>query len=156
MILEIETINEPASDSRVILLIKNLNDALKDITGNDGSSNAELTDFSRERALFLIALRDGKAVACGGFRPLNSEICEIKRMFAVENKTGLGLKILQELECSAKNYGYKSIFLETRRVNDVAVRFYLKNGYEIIDNYGVYIGRSDAVCFGKLLMHSKK
>ena len=151
MDVEIKVVTDILNDKRVGFLIEKLNSTLNDITGSDGSKNADLTDFVQEKALFLLALRGGEAVACGGFRPLDSTVCEIKRMFSLEKKTGLGLKILLELESSARSYGYTYICLETRRVNDVAVKFYLKKGYEVIDNYGVYIGRSEAVCFGKLL-----
>ncbi|UYA62439.1 MULTISPECIES: GNAT family N-acetyltransferase [Enterobacterales] len=151
MNVEIESVKNPSSDGRVIFLIENLNVTLNKITGSDGSKNADLTDFLQEKALFLLALRGGEAIACGGFRPLNSEICEIKRMYSLEKNTGLGSKILQELEFSAQKYGYNFVCLETRLVNTDAVNFYLKKGYKIIDNYGVYIGRPEAVCFGKSL-----
>ncbi|EPJ1765262.1 GNAT family N-acetyltransferase, partial [Cronobacter malonaticus] len=32
-----------------------------------------------------------------------------------------------------------------------AVEFYLRRGYEIIDNYGRYVGQEDAVCFARPL-----
>ncbi|EPN1630550.1 GNAT family N-acetyltransferase, partial [Cronobacter turicensis] len=32
-----------------------------------------------------------------------------------------------------------------------AVEFYLRRGYEIIDNYGRYVGQEDAVCFARTL-----
>lgn len=151
MNIEIKPVIAPSNDKRVILLIEQLNAALNHITGHDGSKNADLADFSQESALFLLALRNGEAVACGGFRPLSSTTCELKRMFAMEKKSGLGLRILQELESAAKSYGYQRICLETRRINHVAVNFHLKNGYQVIENYGVYVGRSEAVCFGKML-----
>ena len=48
-----------------------------------------------------------------------------------------------------KLFGYKAVWLETRRVNESAVRFYLEQGYQVRPNYGNYIGRSEAICFEK-------
>jgi ribosomal protein S18 acetylase RimI-like enzyme len=58
---------------------------------------------------------------------------------------------LRFLEEAASALGYREITLETRRVNHKAVAFYEKHGYTVTDNYGVYIGRDDAVCFIKTL-----
>jgi len=43
------------------------------------------------------------------------------------------------------------VLCETRKINTVAVAFYLKSGFKRIENYGVYKGRDDAVCFQKIL-----
>jgi N-acetylglutamate synthase-like GNAT family acetyltransferase len=151
MNITIERVTHPNEDERVINLINKLNNSLVNISGSDGSKRANLDDFTQEKSLFIIALRDGNAIACGGFRPLLPQICEVKRMFSLEKGKGLGLKILSVLEIAAKQLDYQHIYLETRKNNDNAVSFYLKNGYAIMENYGVYIGHEEAVCFSKEL-----
>lgn len=152
MSIEIEIIKRPAEDKQVAELIALLNSSLSNISGSDGSKRADLSDFSLEGALFLLAVKHGKAVACGGFRPLTAQACEIKRMFSLEKRQGLGRTILQALEAAAFGQGYRAVRLETRRINQSAVRFYLMSGYQIIENYGVYQGRDEAVCFEKKLL----
>ncbi|MDR6372986.1 GNAT superfamily N-acetyltransferase [Chryseobacterium bernardetii] len=149
MDITIKAIPRPSEDKRVVDLIHRLNTSLITISGESGSKSANLDDFTQEKALFLIAVSDEKAIACGGFRPLSSEICEIKRMFSLEKNRGLGGKILSALEIAAKQFDYKYIYLETRKKNDSAVKFYLKNDYKVIENYGIYIGREEAICFSK-------
>lgn len=149
----IEAIKYPNEDKRVIHLIDKLNESLISISGDDGTKRANLDDFNQEKAFFVIALNDKKAIACGGFRPLSAQICEIKRMFSLEKSKGIGGKILLSLEKAAKQLGYQYIYLETRKNNKNAIKFYLKNGYNIIENYGVYIGRLEAICFGKELKY---
>ncbi|WP_312389079.1 GNAT family N-acetyltransferase [Chryseobacterium sp.] len=149
----IEAIKNPNEDERVRHLINKLNESLFSISGNNGAERANLDDFSQEKALFIIALSEENAIACGGFRPISEKICEVKRMFSLEQRKGLGGKILLSLETTAKQFGYQEIYLETRKNNDQAIKFYLQNGYKIIDNYGVYIGRKEAICFGKELKH---
>ncbi|GEJ43448.1 GNAT family N-acetyltransferase [Chryseobacterium sp. ON_d1] len=151
MDITIKAIPRPSEDKRVIDLIHRLNTSLTTISGESGSKSADLDDFTQEKALFLIAVSDEKAIACGGFRPLSPEICEIKRMFSLEKNIGLGRTILSALETAAKQFDYKYIYLETRKKNDNAVKFYLKNEYKVIENYGIYIGREEAICFGKEL-----
>lgn len=151
MNITIKAVKHPAKDKRVIELIKKLNNSLTDISGSDGTKSVTLDDFIQEKAIFIIALSGENAVACGGIRPLSSEIGEVKRMFSLEKRKGLGREILSALESRAKEFGYHHIYLETRKTNYNAVAFYLKNGYQIIDNYGIYIGREEAVCFSKEL-----
>lgn len=151
MNITIERVTHPNEDERATSLINKLNQSLISISGNDGTRNANIDDFTHEKALFIIALSGENAVACGGFRPLLPQICEVKRMFSLEKGKGLGLKILSTLETAAKQFDYQHIYLETRKTNENAVAFYLKNGYKIIENYGIYIGREEAVCFSKKL-----
>jgi ribosomal protein S18 acetylase RimI-like enzyme len=72
-------------------------------------------------------------------------------MYSDRSARGIGHALLALLEISAKGMGYRELWLETRRVNHRAVRFYEKNGYARIENYGPYIGREEAVCFSKVL-----
>ena len=82
-------------------------------------------------------------------RPLTCDIAEIKRVYARTKKAGIGKKIVNSLEKIAKDFGYCSIYLETRLINQNAVMFYKELGYTIIPNYGKYVNRPEAACFGK-------
>jgi hypothetical protein len=55
------------------------------------------------------------------------------------------------LEAWAKELQYKKIVLETGKRQVDAVQLYLKNGYQIIPNYGQYVGVENSVCFEKVL-----
>ncbi|UOZ01522.1 GNAT family N-acetyltransferase [Enterobacter cloacae] len=141
----------PDQDPNAINIINKLNGILSMITGNDGAANIRLTDFEHTRALFILAWRNDQVIGCGGFRPFAADTAELKRMFVAESRQGTGVALLKELEKQARAMHYKKIILETRCVNKIAVNFYLKNGYQYIENYGVYKGREDAVCFAKAL-----
>lgn len=99
-------IKKPEEDKRVTELISLLNHSLEKITGASGSNNALLTDFDDSKAIFIIGVRGARPIACGGFRPLNNETCEIKRMFARENGKGVGRRTLAALEQRALSLGY--------------------------------------------------
>jgi putative acetyltransferase len=107
-------------------------------------------------ACFLLAMRDGEAVGCGALRPLGlagrADVGEIKRMYAHVAGCGIGSALLRALEQRARAYGYRTLVLSTRVVNQAAVGFYMRHGYIVCDNYGPYVGRQDAVCFEKQLV----
>ncbi len=132
-------------------LIAELDAALAAICGDSGATSFDADDVRGPRAVFLLA-RDagGQAVGCGALRPVDAEVAEVKRMYARPG-SGAGVHLLGELERRALAFGYRAIWLETRRVNGWAVAFYERNGYRVIPNYGRYVGREDAVCLGKML-----
>ncbi|CAO3416650.1 GNAT family N-acetyltransferase [Azospirillum endophyticum] len=145
------TISDPEAPDAALLLDA-LSDTLERITGSDGRASFTVGDARLDRAIFVVARdADGTPVGCGAYRPLQDGIAELKRMFAVPGSMGAGFAILRFLERKAVEDGYRALWLETRAINGRAVSFYRKHGYRRIPNYGKYIGRTDAVCFGKEL-----
>lgn len=119
------------------------------ITGSDGAASFDPADVRGPRACFLVARApDGSLAGCGALRPLADGVAELKRMYARPG-TGAGAHLLAALERQAWAFGYRDIWLETRRVNVRAVAFYGKHGYRVIPNFGKYAGRPEAICLGK-------
>jgi GNAT superfamily N-acetyltransferase len=138
------------TDAEALHLLDALCDTLAAITGDSGRSSFDARDVEVDGALFVIARdNDGSAVGCGGYRPLSPGVAELKRMFALPGTQGVGKAILNFLEEHAAGNGYDELWLETRRVNERAVRFYERNGYACIPNFGRYVGRPEAICFAK-------
>ncbi|KQQ28746.1 hypothetical protein ASF54_08925 [Frondihabitans sp. Leaf304] len=111
-------------------------------------------------AEFVVATIDGKPVACGGLRELHDEDgvapagdAEIKRMFVRSNSRGGGaaVTVLQALESRAVARGWSRLVLETGSAQPDAIRFYQREGYTRIPNFGHYVGHRDSICFGKTL-----
>lgn len=101
----------------------------------------------------IVIYDNDEAVACGAIKELDSKLMEVKRMFTLPEKRGKGLasKILNELETWAKELGYEKTILETGKRQTEAVALYNKCGYNVIPNYGQYIGVDNSVCFEKVL-----
>jgi ribosomal protein S18 acetylase RimI-like enzyme len=132
-------------------LLGELGAALAAITGSDGTASFDAADVRGERACFLVALdAAGLAVGCGALRRLDADVAELKRMYARPG-SGAGRALLAALERQALAFGYRELWLETRKLNGRAVAFYEKHGYCTIPNYGKYAGRVDALCLGKRL-----
>ncbi len=109
-------------------------------------------------AVFLVATVDGKPIACGGLRELHDDAAqagdaEIKRMFVRSSHRGSGAatSILRGLEKHATERGWSRLVLETGTAQPDARRFYEREGYTLIENFGHYRGNADSICYGKTL-----
>ena len=146
------TFADPASPDSVSLM-EELSATLADITGDSGTASFDPTDVRAPNARFAVA-RDceGRAIGCGGFRPLQIGVAEVKRMYSRPGTSGVGSAVLAFLEAEAMSLGYEALWLETRIVNQRAVAFYERRGYSRIPNFGKYLGNAKAVCFEKRLI----
>jgi GNAT superfamily N-acetyltransferase len=151
--MTVELIETSPETPDALELIGELSSRLRDITGDSGAKNFSKESVRSDNARFVVAYRDGHPCGCGAFRPLDPAtfpgVCEIKRMYARIPGVGIGSLILKDLEQHAAAMGYREAWLETRRVNTVAVSFYKGHGYTERENYGVYVGWAEAVCFEK-------
>jgi GNAT superfamily N-acetyltransferase len=148
--ISIRLADPDANDSQGLL--DELSAVLVEITGDSGQASFDAGDVRASNARFVVARdADGNELGCGAFRPLQSGVAEIKRMYSRPGTTGVGTAILSFLETEARHLGYRALRLETRLVNQRAVIFYERKGYQRIQNYGKYAGNPKAVCFEKLL-----
>ncbi|HEY7048029.1 MAG TPA: GNAT family N-acetyltransferase [Jatrophihabitantaceae bacterium] len=104
-----------------------------------------------EIRVFLIA-RDpdtGEPVGCGGLRPLDHRVGEIKRMYVVpaRRRGGVAGQVLRALERHARDLGWATLRLETGDRQPDAIAFYARHGYRLIPAFGVYAGAAGSVCF---------
>ena len=76
------TLEDPAS-AAAEMVIAELSATLARITGDSGRSSFDPGDVRGPKACFVVA-RDGEgqAIGCGGLRPLEANIAEVKRMYA--------------------------------------------------------------------------
>ena len=95
----------------------------------------------------------GTAVACGALRQLDADSAEIKRMFVLPSHrgTGVALAVFRSLEAEAVRLGLSVLKLETGTAQPDAIRFYEREGYTRIDNFGPYAGEPLSVCYARSL-----
>jgi putative acetyltransferase len=100
--------------------------------------------------VFLIAFDGQEAIACGGLRQLDDSHGEVKRMFVLPARRGTGVStgILRALEADARTRGWNRLVLETGDRQPDAVRFYEREGYQRIPNFGHYAGHAASLCYG--------
>jgi putative acetyltransferase len=120
---------------------------------DDGAGDFRPTDVEQPRSGFLVARWEGKAVACGAFRPMTDDKAEIKRMYVdpAFRGRGIGRRLLAALEDGARQAGFAKIWLETGTGQPEAVGLYESAGYRPIPRYGMYHKDPRSVCFEKIL-----
>lgn len=148
-----EVILTDGNDERFVALYGELDNYLNSIIGRE----KQVKQYNKYNALtgindVVLVIENGKAVACGSFKELDSGIAEIKRVFTKENyrNRSCGKTVLQALEKRALDKRYNKLILETGRAFAEAIGMYTSAGYNIIDNYGQYKNISDSICMEKI------
>lgn len=124
-----------------------------------GPDEAAVADgeFDPPEGLFLVGFlagtAGGEAVAMGGWRRLEADVGEIKRMYVVDGRRGRGFarRILAELERTAGEAGLGRLVLNTGIHQPEAIALYESTGYRPIEGYGFYAGYPNARFYGKTL-----
>ena len=100
----------------------------------DDMDNIQKNYFEND-GIFLVTTLNDEIIGTGAIRKLEGDICELKRLWLLneQHSQGLGFRMMQELLSFARAYGYKRIRLETDAVaQSRAVEFYKRLGfYEI-------------------------
>ncbi len=141
----------------------NENAALRRLIGElDEDLNSRYGDLQKQYNGFnqvdkidtvVIARIENEAVGCGCFKSFDNEMVEIKRVFVQKSFRGNGIAdaILKELETWAAELGFTAAVLETGKGQPEAIRFYTRQGYNIVPNFGQYIGNDNSICMKKIL-----
>ncbi|MFQ3638332.1 MAG: GNAT family N-acetyltransferase [Cyanobacteriota bacterium] len=105
--------------------------------------------------VYLVAYKGTSPVGCGAFRPLESGVAEIRRMFVTQaaRRAGVARHLLGELEARAHKLGYTTLRLETGYKQIPAIKLYEAAGFSRIGAFGSYVGDPTSVCFEKVIRH---
>ncbi len=99
----------------------------------------------------VVAYIGNEAVGCGAIKQYKDTTVELKRMYVKSEYRGQNIagQILTKLEQWAKELGFDTCILETGKRQYSAVALYPKHGYQIMDNYGQYVGVENSICMTK-------
>ncbi|MBM1104563.1 GNAT family N-acetyltransferase [Aurantibacter crassamenti] len=94
-----------------------------------------------------------KPIGCGGMKAFSKSEAEIKRMYVLQSHRGKGVAnlLLNELENWSSELNFKKCILETLKEKPYVIRFYEKNNYKKIPNFGEYVKAENSICFEKEL-----
>jgi len=86
---------------------------------------------------FLVGYEDGRPIAIGGLRRLEDGICEIKRMYVVDDarSRGAGRALLTALEDAARALGYERVRLDAGPAQTHSKVLFAATGYAEIAPY---------------------
>ena len=110
------------------------------------------TDVSKINTVVVAYIQD-IAVGCGCFKEISDNTVEIKRMFVNPYFRGFGVasSIIEELLTWAKQLYYFEAVLETGKKQPESIKLYTKHGFNIVDNFGPYIGMTESICMQRPL-----
>ncbi len=79
----------------------------------------------------------GRVIGCGGLQRWDATTGEIKRMWVdpVRRGTGVGRRLLAELERHAAELGYATVLLDTNATLNEAIAMYTSAGYAEVPRY---------------------
>jgi len=101
------------------------------------SISAEPAELTPPAGVFVLARLSGQAIGCGGLKVRDRNIGEIKRMWvrADARELGVGRRILESLEAFAREFGIRTLRLETNRTLKEAQALYGKCGYREVEPF---------------------
>ena len=94
--------------------------------------------YAAPRGLLLVARDiDGTPLGCVACRPLDADICEMKRLFvaAAGRGRGLGRLLVRRLFVDARALGYREMWLDTLASMKAAQALYRAEGFEPMTPY---------------------
>ncbi len=105
--------------------------------GMDVSRQAAAEDMDPPGGRFVVAYEDETPVASGGIRTWEPGVCEIKRMFVSPGvrRHGYGRAVLEALERTAREAGFRRIVLDTMGSHTEAMTLYDGSGYARVPAY---------------------
>jgi GNAT superfamily N-acetyltransferase len=137
LLIEIRAFDHPD----VVSLIDEIQDFYRERYGLEDVDATPPAQFAPPLGLFLLGYLDGQVVASGGWRWLDQDAVEIKRMWvrAHARRQGLSRLMLTELEVTAAAAGARKIRLNTGFLQPEALALYDSSGYARTDErYGTY------------------
>ena len=148
----IKIIRTTSDNQNFIELVKSLDIYLAERDGDEHAFYAQYNKIEKIKYV-VMAYENDIPVGCGAIKRHSQNTMEIKRMYTLPESRGKGIatKVLNVLELWALELGYKKCILETGKRQPEAIELYKKNGYQLIPNYGQYIGMDNSLCFEKTL-----
>jgi ribosomal protein S18 acetylase RimI-like enzyme len=96
-------------------------------------------DYASPRGTLLLAMDGEHPIGCAALRPVDSEVCELKRVYVRPEARGRGIGrlLIVTLICSAQRMGYRRIRLDTIPELKPALGLYRSLGFRFIAPYRV-------------------
>jgi len=139
------------SDKEARALMRELDAEIAALYPGSVISGIDEAEFERSGGYFVIAQQGNQIIGCGGFRPVDEECVEIKRMFVRPEvrRRGGARQILRHLEAEVRRRGFRSTVLETGCDNAGAIALYESEGYLQIPEFPGCLGIPVSRCFIK-------
>lgn len=105
----------------------------------DKALDAMFENYTSPRATYFVVEIAQKIVGCAGIAALDNydgdDICELQKMYFLEEARGqgIGAQMMQVCLAKARDYGFKKVYIETMPYMQAAQKLYLKSGFKYLD-----------------------
>ena len=134
----------PEDDARLAEIIRqNLEKKHLNIPGT-AYFDPELAHLSRfyaalpEKRAYFVAECGGAVLGGAGYAECSAfeDCAELQKLYLSDSAKGKGLgrRLMETVETSARQAGYRRLYLETHSILDAAIRLYERRGYRSIDH----------------------
>jgi len=93
--------------------------------------------YAAPKGRLILAIKADQAVGCAALRPIDDEVCELKRMYVLPQNRGQGIgkALAQTLIEEARRIGYRFMRLDTGNFLTAAIKLYESLGFKQIEPY---------------------
>ena len=125
---------------------QNFNNELQNLPGK----------YAPPQGCILLAFTENQSIGCVGLRPMEENICEMKRLYVMPEfrSTGLGRQLTDEIIVKGMNLGYSKMRLDTLSSMKAAVNLYKSFGFAETDAY-YHNPHPEVLYFEKILYQDK-
>lgn len=128
------------ADQSVLQLFSEHDDYMIDFLGEDKWCYTRYNENENIENVWAV-YSDNTPVGCIAYRRKSDEVGEVKRLYIRREYRGNGIskKLLNTVECYAREQGCHTLFLDTRITLEPAVSLYRNVGFSIVFQQGLYI-----------------
>lgn len=128
------------TDSSVLHLFSLHDDYMISFLGDDKWCYTRYSENENIESVWM-AYSDDVPIGCIAYRKKSNGVGELKRLFIRSEYRGSGIskKLVDTVECYAKEHSCHTLFLDTRITLEPAVSIYRNLGFSIVFQQGLYI-----------------
>ncbi|MHA1153634.1 MAG: GNAT family N-acetyltransferase, partial [Alphaproteobacteria bacterium] len=136
----IEIIAVTAPDDGILEMVGKLDAMMKELYPPESTHLTPPEELSTGANRLFAVKVDGKLTGCGGFRVVDRDYAEIKRIYVDPSARGLGLAkaLLNRLESESRSLGLLEMKLETGNLQPEAIGLFERCGYAQCPAFGDY------------------
>lgn len=137
-VVEITAITTP--DEHILEMVEKLDAYMSELYPPESTHLTPPEELSAGANRFFAVTVDGVLKGCGGFRVVERDYAEIKRIYVDPSTRGLGLAkaLLSRLESESRSLGLFEMKLETGIHQPEAIRLFERCGYSQCPIFGDY------------------